>query len=147
MLHAFIFGPIAITVGYWVQRGVETESGARVEIRRVEHDDVPEAPAGVAGFCVLPVTQGIWRADLFRNQDDEIIYHFHPHFEKGDVGERYLDEALTADPVGWVITRLADLRRLLIDSGARDLVEQVDYPAVERSLPTVRRAIIDVSEP
>ena len=36
MLHAYIFGPIAITVGYWVQRGVDTESGARVEIRRVE---------------------------------------------------------------------------------------------------------------
>lgn len=147
MLHAFIFGPIAITVGYWVQSGVETESGARVEIRRVDHDDLPAAPAGVAGFRVLPVSQGIWRADLFRNQDDEIIYHYHPHFEKGDVGERYLDEALTADPVGWVIAQLADLRPLLIDSGARDLVDQVDYPAVEQALPTVRRAISDAFEP
>ena len=147
MLQAFIFGPIAVTVGHWVQRGIETESGARVEIRRVDHEDLPGAPAGVAGLRILPVSDGIWRADLFRNQDDEIIYHYHPHFEAGDVGERYLDEALTADPVGWVMARLADLPSLLSDSGARDLVDQVDSPAVERSGPAIRRAIIDAFEP
>src|SRR5688572_4837265 len=90
MLHAYVFGPIAITVGYWVQRGVDTESGARVEIRRVEYEDIPGAPAGVAGLRFLPVSEGIWRADLFRDQDDNVIYHYHPHFEKGDVGERSL---------------------------------------------------------
>ena len=111
MLHAFIFGPIAVTVGYWVQRGVDTESGARVEIRRVEYDDIPGAPAGVAGLRLLPVSAGIWRADLFRDQDGGIIYHYHPHFEKGDVGERSLDDRLTADPVGWVIERLATCGR------------------------------------
>ncbi len=147
MLHAFVFGPIAITVGYWIQRGIETESGARVEIRRVEHDDLPGAPAGVAGFRVLPVSHGIWRADLFRNQDGEVIYHYHPHFEAGDVGERHLDDALTADPVTWVIDRLTDLRPLLIDSGGQDLLEHVDHAALERALPTIRQAIVDAFEP
>ncbi len=128
MLHAYIFGPIAITAGYWVQRGVDTESGARVEIRRVEHEEIPGAPAGVAGLRLLPVSAGIWRADLFRDQDGEVIYHYHPHFEKGDVGERSFDDQLTADPVGFVIDRLGDLRAVLVDSGAGDLADACRTP-------------------
>lgn len=141
MLYAFIVGPIAITAGHWVQRGVDTESGARVEIRRVEHEEIPGAAAGVAGLRLLPVSDGIWRADLFRDQDGDVIYHFHPRFEKGDVGERFFDDQLTADPVGFVIDRLRDLRDLLVTSGAADLVEQVDYTEVERALPAIRAAI------
>ena len=141
MLTAYIFGPIAITAGYWVQRGVDTESGARVEIRRVEQEDIPGAPAGVAGFRLLPVSAGIWRADLFRDQDDNVIYHYHPHFEKGDVGERSFDGQLTADPAGFVIDRLKDLRNVLEGSGAGDLADRVPYAEVERALPAIRAAI------
>ena len=141
MLHAYVFGPIVITAGYWVQRGVDTESGARVEIRRVEYEDIPGAPAGVAGLRFLPVSEGIWRADLFRDQDDNVIYHYHPHFEKGDVGERSLDDRLTADPVGWVIERLSDLRAVLIDSGAGDIADSVPYAEVRGALPVIRAAI------
>jgi hypothetical protein len=147
MLEAFIFGPIAVTAGYWVQRGVDTESGARVEIRRVEYEEIPGASAGVAGWRLLPVSAGIWRADLFRDQEDRIIYHFHPHFEKGDVGERSFDDRLTADPVGFVIDRLADLRGLLIDSGAGDIADQVPYAEVTRLLPAIREAIVASFEP
>jgi hypothetical protein len=147
MLYAFITGPIAITAGYWVQRGADTESGARVEIRRVEHEEIPGGPAGVAGLRLLPVSQGIWRADLFRDQDRNVIYHYHPHFEKGDVGERFFDDQLTADPVGFVIDRLRDLRSLLQTSGAGDLVDQVDYGDVERALPAIRSAIDAAFEP
>ena len=141
MLQAFIVGPIAITAGHWVQRGVETESGARVEIRRVAYEEIPGAAAGVAGLRLLPVIDGIWRADLFRNQDGQIIYHYHPHFEKGDVGERFFDDQLTADPVGFVVDRVADLRSLLVDSGAGDIADQVDYEQVRRVLPRIREAI------
>ena len=141
MLSAYVLGPIVITVGYWVQRGVDTESGARVEIRRVEYEEIPGASAGVAGLRFLPVSQGIWRADLFRDQDGDVIYHYHPHFEKGDVGERSLDARLTADPVGWVIERLADLRPLLVDSGAGDVADAVPYAEVEEALPAIRSAI------
>lgn len=141
MLYAFITGPIAITAGYWVQRGVDTESGARVEIRRVEQEEITGAPAGVAGLRLLPVSAGIWRADLFRDQDGKVIYHYHPRFENGDVGERFLDDQLTADPVGFVIDRLRDLRTVLETSGAGDLVDRVDYAEIERSLPAIRAAI------
>ena len=147
MLHAFIFGPIAVTVGYWVQRGVDTESGARVEIRRVAYDEIPGAPAGVAGLSLLPVSAGIWRADLFRDQNGSIIYHYHPHFEKGDVGERSLDDRLTADPVGWVMDRLGELRAVLIDSGAGDIAGEVPYADVGLALPSIREAIVASFDP
>jgi hypothetical protein len=147
MLHAYIVGPIAITAGYWVQRGVDTESGARVEIRRVEHDEIPGAPAGVAGLRLMPVSEGIWRADLFRDQDGNVIYHYHPHFEKGDVGERFFDDQLTADPVGFVMDRLRDLRTVLETSGAGDLVDRVNYADLERALPAIRAAIEASFEP
>ena len=141
MLYAYIVGPIAITVGHWVQRGVDTESGARVEIRRVEHEVIPGAAAGVAGLRLLPVSHGIWRADLFRDQDDQVIYHYHPNFELGDVGEREFDDQLTADPVGFVIDRLRDLRTVLVASGAGDLADAVDYADIAIALPAIRAAI------
>jgi hypothetical protein len=141
MLHAFVFGPIAITVGYWVQRGTVTESGARVEIRRVEHEVVPGAAPGVAGLRLLPVSEGIWRADLFRTQDGEIIYHYHPHFENGDVGERSLDDRLTADPVGWVMERLENLPAMLVASGAGDCADDPALAEVGPVLPAIRGAI------
>ncbi|HEV8489930.1 MAG TPA: hypothetical protein VGQ58_09115 [Candidatus Limnocylindrales bacterium] len=147
MLHVYVFGPIAITAGHWVQRGVDTESGARVEIRRVEYEDVPGAPAGVAGLRLLPVSEGIWRADLFRNQAGEIIYHYHPHFEKGDVGQRFFDDLLTSDPVEFVMRRLADLRVVLVDSGAGDVADEVPYAEIERVLPAIREAIERSFEP
>jgi len=147
MLQAFIFGPIGVTIGYWVQRGQDTESGARVEIRRVEYEEIPGAPAGVAGLRLRPVSDGIWRADLFRDQNDRVIYHYHPHFEKGDVGERSFDDRLTADPVAFVIDRLMDLRTVLIDSGAGDVADAVPYAEVKRALPSIREAIAASFEP
>ena len=52
MLHANIFGPIVITAGHWVQRGTVMESGARVEIRRVEYEQTTGVAAGVAGLTL-----------------------------------------------------------------------------------------------
>ncbi len=140
MLHAWIFGPVIITVGYWEQVGAETEVGCRVEIRRIQPEPVPGAAAGVAGFRVLPVSEGIWRADLFTGPRGP-IYHYHPNFEKGDVGERHLDPALTADPVAWAVRQLSDIRSLLIGSGAADVADAVAQAQLDLLLPTIRAAI------
>ena len=146
MLQVFVFGPIAITVGYWEQIGAEVERGARVEVRRVKPLEVPGAAAGVAGLSLLPVTEGIWRADLFTGPDGP-VYHYHPHFVDGDVGQRYFDDQLTADPVSFAIDRLADLPTLLKDSGAADTIDGIDFTEVERSLPLIRDAIERSFEP
>src|SRR5688572_21346157 len=140
MLHAWVFGPVVITVGYWEQIGAETEVGSRVEVRRVEPEVIPGAANGVAGFRVLPVSEGIWRADLFTGPDGP-IYHFHPNFEKGDVGERQLDPDLTADPVAWAMKQLADIRSLLLGAGAADVADAVPQAQLDLLLPDIRAAI------
>ena len=140
MLHAWVIGPVIVTVGYWEQIGVETEVGARVEIRRVQPEPVPGANPGVSGFRVLPVSAGIWRADLFTGPDGP-IYHYHPAFCDGDVGERSLDPALTADPVAWTMAQLADIRTLLTGSGAADVVDAVPQAHLDLVLPAIRAAI------
>jgi hypothetical protein len=120
--------------------------GSRVEIRRVEQEVIPGAAAGVAGFRVLPVSEGIWRADLFTGPNGP-IYHYHPKFELGDVGERFLDPALTADPVAWAIDQLSDIRRLLEGSGAADVADAIPQAELDLLLPTIREAIERSFEP
>lgn len=140
MLHAWVFGPVVITVEYWEQIGMETEVGARVEIRRVQNETIPGAAKGVAGFRVLPVSDGIWRADLFTGPNGP-IYHYHSVFEKGDVGNRHLDPKLTADPVTWAIEQLADIRALLAGAGASDVAGAIPQSQLDLLLPTIKAAI------
>lgn len=147
MLQIFVFGPIAITAGYWEQRGAEVESGARVEIRRVKPVEVPGAAPGVAGLQLSPIPEGIWRADLFRDERGVPVFHYHPRFEDGDVGERFFDDQLTADPVGFVIDRLSALPALLAEAGATDVLDGIDPDEIRRNLPLVREAIERSFEP
>jgi hypothetical protein len=147
MLQVFVFGPIAITAGYWEQRGEEVEKGARVEIRRAVADEVPGAAPGVAGLRLLPVTHGIWRADLFTNEAGVPVYHHHPAFHDGDVGERHFDDLLTSDPVAFVMARLEDLPALLREGDAADVIDGVDLDEVRRALPLIRAAIERSFEP
>ncbi len=143
--YAFVFGPVAVVVRYWEERLVWTEAGARVDLRRVEPVTGKAHRDGAAGFCVLPVAGGgIWRADLFTmvsGGDGKPHHHFHPRFTRTGVGERAFDPTLSADPVGWTMARLTDLRGLLIDAGAGDVVDRVDYDEHQRALPLIRRAI------
>ena len=140
MLHCWVFDTVAITVGYWEQHGVDVDYGARVEIRRVMPDDVPGAAPGVAGIRLLPISEGIWRADLFRNRHGP-IYHHHPAFEDGDVGQRHLDDALSADPTAWAMGRLSDIGELLTSVGASDVVAVLPQSRLDPHLPTIRAAI------
>ena len=114
---AWFFGRVALLVEYFEQIGPdEIEGGARVEIRRVEQELIPGAPAAVSGFRVLPVTEGIWRADLFHllnRPGDHPIYHYHPNFHDGDVGEREFDPKLTTDHLEWALAQVVDLKGIL----------------------------------
>ena len=144
-LYAFVVGPVAVTVRHWEERFSELESGARVEVRRVERSIGERDRAGAAGVRILPVSDGgIWRADLFVVIDPpggEPRYHHHPRFAAGDVGPRVFDPDMAADPAGWTEARLADLGALLTDCGAGDLAAAVDPAQVAAVLPAVRAAI------
>lgn len=145
MKYAFVFGGVAIIVRYWEERHADVDGGARVEIRRVEERLGERHRPGNAGFSVLPVSDGgVWRADLFTALDarrGEPRHHHHPRFAGGDVGERVYDSEMTADPQGWVDRKLQDLKMLLEESGAGDLVSSVDFDEYERTLPLMNAAI------
>jgi len=144
----FVNGRVAIVVRYWEQaidRIVEgiVDGGARVEVRRVEQLTGPGHRAGNAGFSVLPVSDGLWRADLFMviNQPGTPCFHYHPHFANNDVGDRYDEDLLTNDPVAWISEQLADITGLLKRSGAEELVESVDMQEHGRALPLMIAAV------
>ena len=143
--YVFVIGPVAVVVQHWEERFSELESGARVEVRRVEPSMGERDRPGAAGFRVLPVSEGgIWRADLFVVIDPpgaEPRYHHHPRFAGGDVGPRVFDPDMAADPAGWTQARLADLPALLAECGAGELAGAVDPDQLTRVLPAVRVAI------
>jgi hypothetical protein len=144
MEYVFVFGPVAVTVTRCeVPFDGEVEAGARVELRRAEV--ISGNRPGNEGMRVLPVTEGgIWRADLLALADpptNEPRYHYHPEYEAGDVGERVFVPELTADPPGWTMSKLSDFRALLVESGAADVADGVDYDEVAEALPAIRSAI------
>lgn len=144
MRYAFVNGPVAIVVRYWEQHGEAVDAGARVEVRRVEPVlDDPDL-LGTAGFAVQPIgAGGLWRADLFLILSDpgQPCFHYHPKFENSDVGERYFDDALTADPRAWIADQLNDFAGLLERAGAGDLVDQVDFDEHRRAMPLMLSAV------
>ncbi len=144
MQYAFVFGPVAVTVAACTcPDDGDLEAGARIELRRVEL--VPGNRDGNEGFRVLPVGEGgLWRADLLVVVDPptgEARHHHHPRFRDGDVGDRVFEPALTADPPGWTIAKLSDLRALLVAAGANDIADRIDYDEVARTLPAIQAAI------
>lgn len=145
MVYAFIFGPVAVTVRYWQEHGTEVEGGARIEVRRIEPVTGAAHRPGAEGWMIGPVSiAGLWRSDLLTvisRPGNEPRYHHHPRFSAADVGERVFDPQLTADPVGWTMSRLADLPDLLADVGAPELADHVDHAEVNKALPAIRAAI------
>ncbi len=143
--YAWVFGRVMVLVEYFEQIGPdEIEGGARVEVRRVEKELIPGAPAAVSGFRVMPVSEGIWRADLFHvlnRPGDRAIYHYHPNFIDGDVGEREFDPGLTASHLDWALERVADLTGLLRTAGFGELAADVDDADLRTILPQVKVAL------
>ena len=144
MKFVFVNGRVAISVRYWEERGEVTDGGARVELRRVEQVEGPNHRAGAAGFTVLPVSDGgLWRADLFMVLSDPgtPCFHYHPRFGNNDVGDRFFEDELTADPAKWIAAQLADITGLLERCGAGDLVPSVDLEEHRRALPLILAAV------
>ena len=144
MKYAFVNGPVAIVVRYWEEHGDAVDGGARVEVRRVERVVGEHDRPGAAGFAVRPVADGgLFRADLFMilSEPGQPCFHFHPQFEDGDVGERFFDDELTADPRGWIAAQLDDFAWLLERAGAGDLVAKVDLDEHRRAVPLILAAI------
>jgi hypothetical protein len=142
--YVFVNGRVAVIVRYWEQHDQVVDGGARVELRRVEQVEGAAHRAGAAGFTVLPVSDGgLWRADLFMvlSEPGTSCFHYHPRFERNDVGHRVSEDELTANPRQWIADRLADITGTLERAGAGDLVPSLDLDQHRRALPAMLAAV------
>ena len=125
MLYAFGFERVGVVVGdlYFVdprpgpgQEGAE--HGVRLELRVLGRG---ELKGSVYSAQPIEVGQPVWRADLLESVDGPPgsfdRTHHHPAFSGWEPGRRVFVRELSADPLGWLGARLADLDGLLASAG------------------------------
>jgi hypothetical protein len=148
VIHALVFGRIAVVVAPVRVDNEPPEHGARVEVRLLDPD--PRRGSRAAAQRVV-IDQPVFRADLFDRLDlppgNMLCAHFHPTFEGVEPSARHWDDALVADPTGWLEAVLSDLASALGRSGLVDPTEawvQADAAALREATPEVTRAVESV---
>lgn len=150
MLYAFGFERIGVLVGdlYFVNPRPEAgqegaERGVRLEVRLME-----QGPPPGSIYSAIPITAGrpVWRADLLESVAAEPgsldRAHHHPAFRGWEPGRRCFDPDLSADPLGFVAGRLADLEGLLAGAGLDpSAVGEGDPESLRRAAPEVVGAV------
>jgi hypothetical protein len=124
VLYAFGFDRVGVVVGdlYFLDpdpdEGQEgAEQGVRLEVRLLTPG---ELNGSIYAARRIGIERLVWRADLLESVDNPGSFdrtHHHPRCDGWEPGTRQFDKAMSADPVGWVGTRLADLHALLGDAG------------------------------
>lgn len=118
------------------------EQGVRVELRALERGPLR---GSIYSATPIAVERPLWRADLLESVDRPGTLdraHHHPRFARWEPGRRHFDAGLTADPVGWVGRRLADLPGLLADAGVDPAVlGPGDAAAVAAAGPEIVAAV------
>jgi hypothetical protein len=124
MLYAFGFDRVGVVLGdlYFVDpdpiHGQEgAEHGVRLELRVLDRGSLKGTI-----YSATPIDVGlpIWRVDLLESVDGEPgsfdRTHHHPVFQDWDPTSRVFEPELTADPLGWLGGKLADLDGVLADA-------------------------------
>ena len=125
VLYVFGFEQVGVVVGdlYFVDpkpaKGQEgAEHGVRVELRVLGR-----GPLKVTVYSAQPIEVGepVWRADLLESvvgrPGSFDRTHHHPAFTGWNPGHRVFVRELSADPLGWLGGKLADLDGLLEAGG------------------------------
>jgi hypothetical protein len=125
MLYAFGFERVGVVVGdlYFVDpnpmKGQEgAEHGVRLELRVLER-----GPLKGSVYSAQPIEVGlpVWRADFLEAVEGKPgsfnRTHHHPVFSGWDPSSRVFVRELSADPLGWLSAKLADLDGLLDEAG------------------------------
>jgi hypothetical protein len=150
MLQVFGFDRVGVVVGdiYFVdpnpRPGQEgAERGVRLEVRMLQPGDLN---GSIYSARPIEVAEPVWRADLLETADGPPgslnRAHHHPGMKGWEPGRRVFDPAMTADPVRWVGTQLADLEGLL--SGASVEMDEslaADAESLRSMVPEVQRAV------
>ena len=158
MLYVFGFDRVGVVVGdlYFVDprpgKGQEgPEHGIRLELRVLARG---ELKGSIYSAQPIEVGAPIWRVDLLESVTGEPgsfdRTHHHPRFTGWNPGHRVFVKELSADPLGWLDSKLTDLDALLDSAGfpagtagpddARDLREAMPeiLDAARRLLGRVR---------
>lgn len=146
MLYAFGFDRVGVLVGdlYFVNprpaKGQEgAEHGVRIELRTLERG----ALKGSA-YSAQPIEVGrpIWRADLLESVGGRPgsfdRMHHHPVFTGWDPGPRVFARELSANPLGWLGCKLADLDAVVAEAGfPADVVGPDDAESLRGAAPEI----------
>jgi hypothetical protein len=125
VLYVFGFERVGVVLGdlYFVDpnpgKGQEgAEHGVRVELRVLGRGELKGS-----AYSAQPIEVGtpIWRADLLESvagtPGSYDRTHHHPAFNGWNPGRRVFARELSADPLGWLGGKLADLDALLDSAG------------------------------
>lgn len=146
MLYVFGFDRVGVAVSelYFVDprpaQGQEgAEHGVRLEVRLIQ---AGAAEGSIYASRPIEVGQPLWRADLLESVDGPAgsydRTHHHPRFRGWEPGRRTFDETMTADPLGFLMTRLSDLAGLLQGAGMpADAVSDQDAARLKEAAPEI----------
>lgn len=150
MLYVFGFDRTAVVLGdlYFVDpnpgQGQDgAERGVRLEVRLLGRGDLQ---GSIYSAQPIEVGQPVWRADLLESADGPPgsfdRTHHHPDVQGWEPGRRVFDRELSADPVRWVGSRLADLEGLLEHAGVGgDPADSQDAASLRDCLPEILDAL------
>jgi hypothetical protein len=146
MLYAFGFDRVAVLVGdlYFVDpapnKGQEgAEHGARLELRVLERG---ELKGSIYSAQPIAAGQPIWRADFLESVAGRPgsfdRTHHHPVFNGWEPTSRVFLRELSADPLGWLGGKLADLDALVASAGfPADVIGPDDAESLRRVAPEI----------
>jgi hypothetical protein len=149
VLYAFGFERVGVVVGdlYFVdpnpREGQEgAEHGVRLELRVFGRG---ELKGTIYSAQPIEIGQPIWRADLLESVAGHPgsfdRTHHHPAFTGWNPGRRVFAEELSADPLGWLSTQLADLDALLASAGVpAEAAGPSDAEDLRRAVPEIVEA-------
>jgi hypothetical protein len=146
VLHVFGFERIAVVVSDLYFRDPDpdpgqegAERGVRVEVRRLV---AGELQGSIYSAQPIAIDAPIWRGDLLESVESAYgsfdRTHHHPRFRGWEPGSRHFVPELTADPLGWLASRLSDLPALLEEARADPSVAGPDdADALRRAVPEI----------
>jgi hypothetical protein len=150
MLQVFGFDRIGVVLGdiYFIDpapgKGQEgPERGVRLELRMLQPGDLT---GSIYSSRPITIAEPVWRVDLLEAADGPPgsldRAHHHPLMRNWEPHKRVFDRDLSADPVSWLGTMLADLEGLLGNAGIEvDAELAADADKLRASVPDVQRAV------
>jgi hypothetical protein len=149
MLQVFGFDRVGVVVGdlYFIDPrpspGEEgPEHGVRLELRFLEQG---ELKGSIYSARPIAVDRPIWRADFLESYGSNGTYdrtHHHPRFHGWNPTRRHFVDELTADPLGWLASKLEDLPALLAEAQvAPDEVTDADVDGLRDAAPDIVAAV------